>query len=223
MLTVHAPAIWSLAVDHPFLSLRFGARMTVVRLTDGGLLLHSPVPLTDERREAVAALGPVRFVVAPNLFHHLYAGDWARAFPDARLFVPPGLEKKRKDLPAHEPLGGGDPWGDDLVAHRLEGQPPLAETTLWHPASRTLITCDVLANLPPTDHLWTRAYSWATGLDRGPGVNTAIRLAVRDRAAARRSVDALIALDPVRVILSHGNVVESDGAAVLRAGWEWCR
>lgn len=222
MLTALAPGLWTLAVDHRFLGLRFGARMTVVRLADGGLLVHSPVPLTEARREAVAALGPVRFVVAPNLFHHLYAADWARAFPEARLLVAEGLEKKRADLPEHGVLDGSDPWGDALVGVKLEGQPAVNETAFWHPASGTLITCDLVANLPPTDHLWTRVYAWMTGLDQRPAVNAAMRLGVRDRAAARKSVDRMLELHPRRILMSHGEVLETDAEAGLRRAWAWC-
>jgi len=222
MYTPLADGVWTLAADHAFIGLPFGVRMTVLRADDGGLWLHSPVPLTEERRAAVAALGPVAGVVAPNLFHHLYAGDWAAAFPEARLWVAAGLKKKRPDLTGAEEIGPGTAWPAGLVPAALDGQPTMNETALFHPASRTLVTCDVLANLPPATGLWPSFYFWATGLGKGPCVNTAMRLAVRDRKAARAAVDRMIALDPTRVVLSHGAMVESDGAAALEAGWEWC-
>ncbi|RMF38562.1 MAG: DUF4336 domain-containing protein, partial [Alphaproteobacteria bacterium] len=40
-------------------SLPFPTRMTVIRLSAGGLWLHSPTELTEPLREAMAALGPV--------------------------------------------------------------------------------------------------------------------------------------------------------------------
>jgi hypothetical protein len=222
MLTSHGDGLWTLAADHAFMGLPFGVRMTAIRADDGTIWLHSPLPLTEERRAAVAALGPVGGVFAPNLFHHLYAGDWATAFPEARLWLAPGLKKKRPDLTRGEEVGADTAWPEGIVASSLDGQPPMNETALFHTASRTLVTCDVLANLAPATGLWPGFYFWATGLGKGPCVNTAMRLAVRDRKAARASVDRLIALDPVRVILSHGAVVEAEGAAALRAGWAWC-
>jgi len=57
-------------------------RMTVIRLADGGLWLHSPVAIDEATAAAIDALGPVRHIVAPNLLHHLFAGAaaerWSR-------------------------------------------------------------------------------------------------------------------------------------------------
>src|SRR5262249_58999931 len=52
-----------------------GARMTVIRLADGGLFLHSPVPLDAATKRALDELGPVRVVVAPSKVHHLFASE----------------------------------------------------------------------------------------------------------------------------------------------------
>ncbi len=219
MLTQHAPDLWTESAPHTMLGVHFGARMTVVRLPDGGLWLHSPLPLTDARRAELAAFGPVRHIVAPNLFHHLYAGEWAAAVPDAQLHLAPGLDKKRPDLKGTS-LDGANPWPGTLDATRVDGF-RMMETTFFHAPSRTLICTDLVANLPPSDHAWTRFYSWMTGLKDEPSVNRIIRGSVNDNAAARRSLDALIALDPARLILAHGRILETEGAAGLRQAWSW--
>ena len=105
----------------------------------------------------------------------------------------------------------------------LAGQPSFGETAFFHPASSTLIGADLFANLPPTNHLWTRAYCWATGLGPKPSTNLVMRSAVKDRAAARRSLDAMIARAPERVIIAHGTAVESGGADALREAWAWLK
>jgi len=69
-------------------------RMTVFRLSDGTLWVHSPVALTEECRRALAALGgEVSHIVVPSLApqHWLYAAVYARHFPSAKVWVPPGL------------------------------------------------------------------------------------------------------------------------------------
>ena len=40
--------------------------MSVVRLRDGGLLVHSPLSLGQATREEIDALGPVRALAAPQ-------------------------------------------------------------------------------------------------------------------------------------------------------------
>lgn len=222
MLTPFTSDVWTADIAHPFMGVQMGARMTVVRLPDGSLWVHSPLPRTDALQAEVAALGPVAFVVAPNLMHHLYAGDWARAFPEARLYLAPGLVAKRPDL---TPAGTTDqpgPWGDVLEALPLDGQPKMGETTFFHGPSRTLIAADLVHSLPSTDHLWTKVYAWMARLEATHCVDVPVRMLTSDRAAARRSVDAMIARGPERVVVAHGPPVAADGAEVLRRAWSWC-
>src|SRR5262245_8950178 len=90
--------------------------MSVVQLGDGGLFVHSPISLKRGMREAVDALGPVKAVVAPSLFHHLSVGEWIQAYPDAVVCACPGLERKRGDLRWHRVLGDEpeDEWRGEI-------------------------------------------------------------------------------------------------------------
>ena len=97
-LTPFADGIWLGTEPVRFLGLRLTSTMTVLRLGDGSLLLYSPVAMTPARRAAVEALGSVAHLYAPNTFHHRWIGDWAAAFPGARLHAPPDLANKRRDL-----------------------------------------------------------------------------------------------------------------------------
>jgi hypothetical protein len=95
-----APDLW--VADRPFkLPLRLGdigCRVTVIRLADGSLFLHSTVPLDADLRAALDELGPVRAIVAPSKAHHLFVGDYVGGYPHAKLRGAPGLPEKRKDL-----------------------------------------------------------------------------------------------------------------------------
>ena len=89
MLTALAEDLW--VYDQPlrFYGIEVGTRMTVVRLADGALWLHSPVRPTPELRAAVDAIGPVRWLVAPNRWHHLYVRNWQEAYPGAAAYGAP--------------------------------------------------------------------------------------------------------------------------------------
>jgi hypothetical protein len=76
----------------------FPTRMVVARLHGGGLWLWSPIRLDDRVRRAVESLGEPRYVVEPNKLHHLALAEWVAAWPQLRLYAPPGLAKKRRDL-----------------------------------------------------------------------------------------------------------------------------
>ncbi len=58
-------------------------RMVVVRLSDGGMWIWSPIDLNEALAKEVASLGPVAHLVSPNKIHHLFLQQWKEKFPDA--------------------------------------------------------------------------------------------------------------------------------------------
>ena len=76
-------------------------RMTVVRLPENKLLIHSPIPMPPGSAllRQVQSLGSVAFIVAPNKMHHLFLAPGAAAFPQATVYGPQGLAKKRRSYP----------------------------------------------------------------------------------------------------------------------------
>ena len=143
--------LWIAERRQSFYGLEVGTRMTVMRLADGRLLLHSPVALTPDLRRELDALGRVCFVVAPNRVHHLYAGKVAEAYPGAQLWVAPGLERKRPDLVYVAVLGdeAPAPWKGEVDQVFFRGRPYENEVVFFHRASRTLILCDLAFNFGP--------------------------------------------------------------------------
>jgi hypothetical protein len=77
---------------------RFEARMTLIRLASGKLMLHSPCEITAAMAEEISALGTVAHIVVPGNFHHLYAATAQAAFPSAKTWICPGVERKRPSL-----------------------------------------------------------------------------------------------------------------------------
>ena len=64
--------VYTVTRDLRFWGVETGARMTVVRMGNGNVLVHSPGPLDAGLRDELAALGPVAAIVAPSSFHHLH-------------------------------------------------------------------------------------------------------------------------------------------------------
>jgi hypothetical protein len=193
-----------------------GTRMTVIRV-DGDLLLHSPVPLDPALREELDRLGRVRWVVGPSRVHHLYLGDYARAYSAAELFGAPGLPEKRKDLTFRHVLTDDwvAPW-HEAVSHRLfRGAPTLNEVVFFHPASRSLLLTDLAFNVAAGDANRARLFHRLVGATDRFGPHRIVRLAIRDRAAARASLEEILAWDFDRVIVTHGSVLERGGRARL--------
>jgi hypothetical protein len=218
-----ASDIWVAERPQRFYGLEVGTRMTVIRLADGGLLLHSPVALDTRLRAELDAIGRVRFVVAPNRVHHLYAGRVAETYPDARLWVGPGVERKRPDLVYVAVLSDEAPpeWRGQVDQVFFRGRPYENEVVFCHRASRTLILCDLAFNFGPRAALPTRLLM---GLIRSYGrfgPSTLDPWLIRDRAAARASLERILAWDFDRVVVAHGEVLEHGGHEALRHGYRW--
>jgi hypothetical protein len=218
-----AENIWIAERSQRFYGLEVGTRMTVIRLADGSLLLHSPVSLDLELRRELDAIGHVRFVAAPNRVHHLYAGKVAEAYPAARLWVAPGLERKRPDLVFVAVLGDEAPaeWKDDVDQVFFRGRPYENEVVFLHRPSRTLIMCDLAFNFGPRAAAPTRLLMRLLRSYGRFGPSKVDPLLIRDRLAARQSLERILAWDFDRVVVAHGDVLESGGHEALRRGYSW--
>jgi hypothetical protein len=205
----------------PFLEL--GTRMSVVRLADGGLLLHSLVEIDDETRAALGDLGPVRFLVAGNKLHHLSLASAVRAFPKAQLWGAPGLAEKRRDLAFAGELGDAPPpaWQSDLDSLAVRGIPRMNEVVFLHRASRTLLVTDLCFNVRHSGSFATRLFMRVNGAYGRFGPSRLLRSMVRDRPALRASVEKILEWDFERVVVTHGDVLDHGGRDALRAGFAW--
>lgn len=218
-----AENLWIADRPQTFYGLPVGARMTVMRLSEGRLLLHSPVELDPQLRAELDAIGRVCFAVAPNRVHHLYAGDVARSYPGTRLWIGPGLERKRPDLVFEAVLGDEAPeeWRGEVDQVFFRGRPYENEVTFFHRASRTLILCDLAFNFGPRSPQPTRLLMKLIRSYGHLGPSKLDPLFIRDRRAARESLERILAWDFDRVIVAHGDVQETGGHEILRRGYAW--
>jgi hypothetical protein len=95
------------------------------------------------------------------------------------------------------------------------------EVVFCHRASRTLLLCDLAFNLDREAALVTRvAFRFLGGYGRlGPTLLE--KVMIRDREAARGSMERILAWDFDRVVVTHGAVLETGGREALRAGYGW--
>ena len=217
-----AENVWIASQDHSWLGLRVGSRMTVVRLSNGRLWLHSPVAMSPRLREELDALGPVAHIVCPNLYHHVYAGEAVEAYPNAMLHGPQGLRRKRKDLRFAADLSDAPhpDWASDLAPLTIKGS-MLGETVFFHPASRTLITSDLVENFASSPHWPTRIYLKLTGLQGKITWGWPLRILYRDRKAARACIDRLLKWPFERVVIAHGDLILANARESVERGMAW--
>jgi hypothetical protein len=221
MLLPLADEVWTLASPQRFAGMELGSRMTVVRLPDRSLVLHSPVAPSEGTLRELVALGVVRALVAPNLLHHLHLRAYLDAFPSARVYGGPGLARKRPDLRVSGVLGSElEPWAPTLRHRLIEGNPTHEEVVTFHPASRSLLVADLVGNLRKLRGLRMRLLGRLNGWGRF-GAPHVLRLLVRDRRAARRSLDAVLRWDFDRIVLTHGEILDRGGREALARAFAW--
>jgi hypothetical protein len=188
-------------------------RMTVLE-GDGGLVLHSPVALTRDDVQAIEAIGPVTAILAPNTYHHLYLRAAAEAFPGASVFVPEGLEEKIGPVPRAATISRAHPPAlPGRIEHFIVERHMVRECLLFHSATRTLVTADMLYNYQPENGRWEKLMFGLIGCYGSPKVAFYHRFAIRDKAAVHEMVGAVRAWQPRRIVLAHGRIVEGEDAA----------
>lgn len=223
MLQPIADGLWSIPRPMRFLGVETGTRMTIARLADGGLFVHSPVGLDDALHRAVDALGPVRAIVAPSLFHNLYAAAWKTAYPAAVLCCCPGLEKRRPKIPWDRVLSDvPEPeWRGELDQVFFAARTMENEVVFFHRASRSIVLCDAVFNLATHPSPLTRVASFLLMGTTKPGATFLEHIMMRRRAAAREQVDRMIAWNAERIVLAHGDMIPSGATALLRRAYAW--
>jgi hypothetical protein len=211
------------------LKLPFTTRMTLVRLPDGRLWVHSPTELTDQLRRAVTALGPVGFIVAPNRLHTSWLATWKAQWPDAvtaGVAAEPAWNGTRTDYEIDLGGDGPFPWQPALRQCFVQGG-MFSETIFFHAASRTLILTDLVENFELTrvKGFWMRLLLRATGpLDPNGTAPPDMRYTFRKHhPALRAAVTQIRAWAPGRVILSHGRWYPVDGLQEMERAFSWVR
>jgi hypothetical protein len=223
MLSAFAEGVWLDSGPVSFLGLRLTATMTVLRVADGGLLVHSPLPLTPDRRAEVESLGRVDHLYAPNTFHHQWLGEWSQAFPAALVHAPAELAVKRKDLRIdrfHDQAAASD-FGGTVIEVPIRGF-RLRETALVYLPGSTAIVTDLVHNIGRPTHAWTRFYTRLTGFYDRVAISRVIRwTAFHDKNAARHSVDALLDHAFDGLIVGHGAPIPGVGRDALAHATSW--
>jgi hypothetical protein len=213
--------IWTLDRTLWFSGVRLRARTTVVRLDDGGLLLHTPAPPSDALAEQLRALGPVRWLVVPNRWHHLGTPAAAAYFPEAKVVGPASALERNKALRLHLDIHDAQ-FGEqvpELEALPLLGAPFWDETVLYHRPTQTLLGADIVLCAGPNDHWTFRCAARITGCYERVRVPPDGRKKIPDKTAAARSLRAMLERPAQRLIVGHADVMEEGCRERLAQAW----
>lgn len=203
--------------------IHFRGRMTVIRIRDRELVLHSPIPIDDTLAQELKGLGEVRYIIAPNCFHHLHVLACHARYPDTYIYGAPGLDKKRSDIPFQEILGSTPPTPlqADFEQRLIAGVPSINEVVFFHRPSRSLIVTDLIFNIHDCANWQSRLLFRIMGAYKKPAQSRLWRSSTKDRNAAKDSVSQMLAWDFTRLIMAHGNIVEHDAKTTTTQALQW--
>jgi hypothetical protein len=215
-------------VDGPtvsFLGFPYPTRMVIVRLTDGSAWVWSPVALTPDVEGAVNAIGPLRYIVSPNKIHHLWLKEWAERWPDAQLYAPPGLAKKRSDLIFAGELRDepNSAWATDIDQTVFRGSIAMVEVVFFHRTSRTAIFGDLVQRHDPAQMRGLKGIVMRLdGLvgERGSTPREWRATFVR-RRIARAALARVLAWKPERLVVAHGACAQRNAIEILGHALSW--
>jgi hypothetical protein len=204
---------------------RFPTRMAVIRLSDSSLFIWSPIQLSSDLRAEVDALGVVRHLVAPNSLHHLFIRDWQSAYASAKLYAPPSLREKRKDINFDSDLGRVPiaEWGDDIDQVLVQGNVITTEVVFFHRNSGTVLFTDLIQTFRANWFSGWRAIVARLDLMVAPepSVPRKFRAAYINRRAARASIAHVLAWSAEKVLMAHGDPINDDGRAFIYRAFRW--
>lgn len=223
--------IW--LVDGPsirFYGVPFSTRMTVVRLENGDVWLHSPTKICNSLRDEITALGPVRHLIAPNWIHYAYIREWQAAFPDARAYAAPGVvaraKKHEMNIRFDENLSqdAPDAWAGQIEQMIVEGSKIHREAVFFHQSSKTLILTDLIENFEPDKLSWLLRILTRIGGIQDPDGQMPRDMQMtfsKGRRKLRAAVEQMIDWGPERIILAHGRWYDKDAIAELKRSFRW--
>jgi hypothetical protein len=204
-------------------------RMTVIRLSDGELWLHSPTRFTAELGRELTRIGRIGHLVAPAIAHWSFLKEWQENCPGALTWAVPGLRErtqvKKAGVRVDRDLSDTAPplWVRE-VEHVLVRGWVFSEIDFFHRPTRTLVLTDLVQNfeaekLPRVVRPVARVLGVLAPNGKAPiYVRWLVR---RRRREASRAAAQLVKWDPERVIFSHGRWFERDGTKALERSLRW--
>ena len=168
------------------------------------------------------ALGPVRWLVVPNCFHHLATPAFAARYPEARVVGPSSALGHNPALHLHETLEGG-PEMPGIDQRYLAGVPFLDETVFFHRPTGTLIAADLVLSAGPSDHFTWRTAARLTGCYGRVAVPPDVRKKTKASKLAADAIDALLALPVQRLLVAHADPIEDRPLEQLAEAWRFVR
>jgi hypothetical protein len=198
----------------------FPRRMTVVRLSGGRTAIYSAIALDEPEMARIELLGRPSFLIVPSDGHRMDAKIWKDRYPDILVLTPPGARTAVAEVLAVDATDDvlGDPDVDFLTVPGTGGHE--SALAVRRAGGTTIICNDVIGNVAHPKGIGAQIMGRLMGFGvTHPQVPRVIRHKIIDDETALADQFEDWAADPAlrRIIVSHGDIIDQEPAAVLLA------
>lgn len=187
--------------------------MTVVRLTNGYLWVHAPIPFDESVRYDLSALGEIRCFVLPAFPARDRVEAYSHWYPDARFFGVRSIEGF-KEGPSIKLLtdeeGDRPAWSQEIDYHAIKGLSRLQETVFFHRTTGTLMVSEFIHQHKQPQGWLASVQSKIGGFTSGIGFSRIFKKSIRNRNELKASLETIRSWPIKRVISGCGSVLESN-------------
>lgn len=202
----------------------FGMRrvMTLARLADGQLVIHSAMALDAASMREIEAWGTPAYLLVPHARHRMDAPKYKARYPGLVVLAPRPVQKKAREVVPVDGAYEDFPANDTVSLRILHGVKEAEGVMLVRSADgMTVVLNEVVFDIAPRSSLLANAAMMALRMGPGPRVTPVVKLElVRNAAALRADLEELAATPGLqRLIVSHERLSQGPTAkaALLRA------
>jgi hypothetical protein len=213
-----AENLWRVQGTLPKMSLL--RNMTIARLPDGRLVIHSAVTLDEPAMKEIEGWGTPAYLIVPNGFHRMDAPAYKKRYPSLVVLAPRGSRGRVEAVQAIDGTLEDFPADDSVRFEPLRGVRDIEGVMLVRSRDGvTIVLCDVVFNMDRKRDLLGFLITTLLGSAPGPRVSRLVKAAmIKDRAALREDLERLAATPGlVRLIVAHEKVATgAEAAGALR-------
>ena len=198
----------------------FPRRMTVVGLRGGRTAIFSAISLDEPEMKRIEALGKPTGLIVPGDHHRLDARVWTERYPGITVLAPPGAAEAVNEVVFVDATQDilDDPAVRFIVVPGVDGHE--AALMVRRPEGSTLIVNDIIGHVVHPHGVGAQIMARLFGFGvSGPRIPRPVKSRIVKDPRALAAQFRMWAADPdlVRIIVSHGDPIERQPAAVLNA------
>jgi hypothetical protein len=206
--------LWRVEGALPHFSLR--RVMSVVRLQDGRLLIHSAIAMDESSMKRLEAWGEPAIMLIPHARHRMDAPRYKRRYPALRVFAPPAVMNKAGEVVHVDGTFAEAPLDPSASLELLDGTGQ-AEAALIVRSSDgvSVVLTEVVFDLELPKSMLLRTAIKLAGFGPGPVVTPVVKLEmVKNKAALAAHLERLAAIAQLqRLIVGHSRMSTGPAAS----------